>query len=201
MYTRPDMRAWSLVMAALVLALGCGPSFQAIYEGDARFEHCYALEDDPSTGMQKKADCWAEWSKHYTYGQTRDRVEYASVRYRALSRVPVAPTDEAMMGAAPGEGTTSPGVTAPAPTNAFAPPPNTLDAVDAAAAPFAVPTAAPATPPAPDAGAPKAVGPPKAACVDGCSDSWQACKGSCADASTTCAACDKTYGKCVKGCF
>ena len=48
----------SAAFAGLVIA--CGPSFQALYEGDARFEHCYALEEDGIISMQKKADCWRD---------------------------------------------------------------------------------------------------------------------------------------------
>jgi hypothetical protein len=183
---------------AFVVA-GCGPSFQAIYEGDARFEHCYALDDDPNVAMQRKSDCWKEWTAHFTYGQTRDRVEYAAMRYRALSRVPGAPTDEAMMSAAPGEqrGAT---LSAPAPTNAFAPPPTTQEG-DAAASPApSVPANVPvsAVPP-PAATVSPAPTPPRSDCVDTCGGTWQKCKGSCT--ASTCGACDKTYGRCVKGCF
>ncbi len=107
--------------------IGCGPSFQALYEGDARFEHCYAVEEDGAVSMQKKADCWRDWTDHYTYGQTRDRVQYASMRYRALTSTNL-PTDEGMMSAAPGEGNGDQNGTALAPTNAFAPPPTTAAA-------------------------------------------------------------------------
>src|SRR5260370_11911322 len=110
----------SLVLVLAVLAVACGPSFQALYEGDARFEHCYALDGSGTAPMQQKSACWRDWTLRYTYGQTRDRVEYAAARYRALSRAPEAPTDEAMMEAAPGEGRGS-FVAAPAPTSAFAP--------------------------------------------------------------------------------
>src|SRR4051812_41643641 len=70
----------------------CGPSFQAIYEGDARFEHCYALEENPQTSMPDRAACWRDWSERYTYGQTRDRIHYATARYVALSQAGSAPT-------------------------------------------------------------------------------------------------------------
>lgn len=111
---------------ALALGAGCGPSFQAIYEGDVRFEHCYALDENSSVALRQKSDCWTDWLQHYTYGQTRDRVVYATARARAMSQLGQAPTDEAMMSAAPGEVPQS-GITAPAPTSAFAPPPKTLD--------------------------------------------------------------------------
>lgn len=118
-------RAPLLVLACAFM--GCGPSFQALYEGDARFEHCYAVEEDGAISMQKKADCWRDWTDHYTFGQTRDRVQYASMRYRALTSTNL-PTDEGMMSAAPGEGTSDQNGTALAPTNAFAPPPTTASA-------------------------------------------------------------------------
>src|ERR1700733_5821322 len=116
-------RAKQVAVASTLLAVvACGPSFQAIYEGDQRFEHCYALDDNPNAPLQEKSTCWHDWMAHTTYGQTRDRVEYAAVRARALGRVPALPTDEAMMEAAPGPMAPKPGVAAPAPTSAFAPP-------------------------------------------------------------------------------
>src|ERR1700733_12543086 len=93
-----------LAILACVL-VACGPSFQVVYEGDSRFEHCYALDENPNVSMQQKSDCWSDWMKHYTYGQTRDRVEFAAMRFRAIQRADTLPTDEAVMGAAPGEGT------------------------------------------------------------------------------------------------
>ena len=98
------MRAWAvLVVASAAAIFACGPSFQVIYEGDARFEHCYALDDDPQLAMQTKAACWQDWVKNYRYGQTRNRVDYANLRYHALSRGNSMPTDDALMGAAPGK--------------------------------------------------------------------------------------------------
>ena len=45
--------------------------------------------------VPEKADCWHDWSTRYTYGQTRDRIHYATARYVALSQS--VPTDEAMI--------------------------------------------------------------------------------------------------------
>jgi hypothetical protein len=117
-------------VGALGGALACGPSFQAIYEGNARFEHCYALEENAQKPAAEKVDCWRDWSEHYTYGQTRDRIHYATARYVALSQSTNVPTDEAMMMAAPGMTPRQSTITAPAPTNAFEPPPKVLDDVD-----------------------------------------------------------------------
>src|SRR5450755_963670 len=118
--------AWVLGGSAIAV-IGCGPSFQALYEGDARFEHCYAIEEDGILSIQKRADCWRDWTDHYTFGQTRDRVQYASMRYRALTSAAL-PTDEGMMSAAPGAASPEGTATTLAPTNAFAPPPTTASA-------------------------------------------------------------------------
>ena len=178
--------------------LACGPSFQVVYEGDSRFEHCYALDENPNVLMQQKSDCWSDWISHYTYGQTRDRVEFAAVRYRAIMRAGALPTDEAVMGAAPGEGSGL-SVGAPGPTNAFASPPKTLEE-DAGGAPAPAPWVAP---PPPDVSSPSnppvaptpALMPPGAGCVDGCSEKWQACRTKCG--SSACNACDRAYGACA----
>src|SRR5262249_57853204 len=58
----------------------CGASIQAVYEGDVRFEHCMALDARPDVKPTLRRVCWKEWLKFYTFGQTRDRLEYARVR-------------------------------------------------------------------------------------------------------------------------
>jgi hypothetical protein len=120
--------------AAALVGLACGPSFQVIYEGNARFEHCYALEENGQTAVREKVECWRDWSERYTYGQTRDRINYATARYVALEQMSTAPTDEAMMMGAPGMAPRQSTITAPNPTNAFAPPPKVLDNYDASTA-------------------------------------------------------------------
>jgi hypothetical protein len=130
----PLALAVTAAAAAAVASTACGPSFQAIYEGNVHFEHCYALEESPARPIRDKADCWRDWSEHYTYGQTRDRIQYAIARYVALSQAQNVPTDEALMMAAPGMTPRLTTITAPAPTSAFEPPPKVLDA-DAQAPP------------------------------------------------------------------
>jgi hypothetical protein len=61
-------------------AVGCGPSFEAIQEGDLRFAHCDRLDLDPNISASHRLHCWREWRRVYTYGQTRDRVEYSQRR-------------------------------------------------------------------------------------------------------------------------
>jgi hypothetical protein len=68
---------------ALASSLGlqsCGPSFEAIQEGDLRFAHCDRLDLDPHIAPSHRLHCWREWRRVYTYGQTRDRVDYAQRR-------------------------------------------------------------------------------------------------------------------------
>src|ERR1700733_13414924 len=190
----------SLLLAlAPALVLACGPSFQVVYEGDSRFEHCYALDENPNVLMQQKSECWADWIQHYTYGQTRDRVEFAAVRYRAIMRAGALPTDEAIMGAAPGEASGT-SVAAPAPTNAFASPPKMAEDSPDGAAPAPTPpptdTASHSNPPVAPLPPPA---PPGAACVDRCSDKWQTCRGKCA--TSACDVCDRAYASCAKTCL
>jgi hypothetical protein len=190
-------RVWPLRFAALLLleAVACGPSFQAVYECDVHFEHCYALDDRPVTQDAKK-ECWRAWLHGYTYGQSRDRVDYAAARFSQLSAGPAAaPTEEPHDAPPP-----KVAVVAPAPTNAFAPPPN----VAASAVPDA---SAPST--EIDAG-PRI---PAADCSTACAKRWTTCRETC-DATTaalprraqgqkaaTCDECDRAYRVCAPACF
>ncbi|HEY2516236.1 MAG TPA: hypothetical protein VGI39_35435 [Polyangiaceae bacterium] len=202
--------SWRGALGGALLAaasgLACGPSYQALYEGDARFEHCYALEET-SAAMGQKRECWHDWTDHYTYGQTRDRVEYAYARYGALSRAPVAPTDEAMMEAAPGEGRAS-AIAAPAPTSAFAPPPKVL--TDTSGEGPQDPSNLPGYI---DAGADDAVRDaslPEPTCSEKCGVALERCRErqKCEDVDggrilrrrAVCETCTNTYAKCKKGC-
>jgi hypothetical protein len=174
--------------AALEGAAGCGPSFQAVYEGDVRFEHCYALDANTSAPATAKKDCWRDWTHNYTYGQSRDRIEYAGTRLSELSLDQSLPSEDsrartALVGNAPHKPRL---VAAPVPTNAFAPPPNTMtdDKPPHATEAFH----APVPPHAPGAD-----------CADGCAMAWKTCRDVCTD--KTCDACDKAYKLCVPACF
>jgi hypothetical protein len=202
------------VVAAIAFAGGavsaCGPSFQAIYEGNARFEHCYALEENPHAGMHDKAACWRDWSERYTYGQTRDRVHYATARYVALSQISNAPTDEALMMGAPGETPRASTITAPTPTNAFQPPPKVLEPGESHVTSAMHPHEAANVPILSlDAGAlaPVTTSLPAASCADGCSAPYHKCSGGCdgvdagAVKAKSCQSCLKTYRACMRECF
>lgn len=77
--------AW-FSLVALPLTTSCGANIQAVYEGDVRFEHCMALDLQPEMRTEVRRDCWREWTAHYTYGQTRDRIVHASQRLDALGQ-------------------------------------------------------------------------------------------------------------------
>lgn len=191
---------------AIVTLVACGPSFQAIYEGNARFEHCYALEESTQTTVPQKAECWHDWSTRYTYGQTRDRIHYATARYVALSQT--IPTDEAMMMAAPGMTRRQSTITAPNPTNAFAPPPKVLEEPDASAGKPARPSEERVVVgiggSSNDAGSVGAAGSsggdgggsrttlPASECSETCTTKFRGCAG---------VTCEKTYRACMRGCF
>jgi hypothetical protein len=163
--------------------LACGPSFQAVYEGDVRFEHCYALDQSPASPDAKK-DCWRDWLHDYTYGQSRDRVEYAGSRYSELSLDPTLPSEEKEV--------RKPRIVAvPAPTSAFVPPPITAEHPTADPSPAVAPSGPPKTAVTSHA--------PGEDCAEGCSEYWKTCKAGCKGA--TCETCDKAYKLCVPGCF
>ncbi len=205
------------LVGAVVAAVGsfsCGPSFQAVYDGNVRFEHCYALEENPQTAMPEKAACWQDWSKNYTFGQTRDRVHYATSRHVALSRMSSAPTDEALMMAAPGETSRDVHITTPSPTNAFVPPPKTLDPDEHHATGTSHPgLGPPVVSGAMDAGAispapAETVTLPASGCSERCAATYRGCGVGCdADAgggapkTKECKTCQDKFRICMRACF
>lgn len=169
-----------ITFAALVFAgggaLSCGASLQALYEGDVRFEHCMALDARPDVKPTIRRACWEEWVEFYTYGQTRDRVEYAKRREKQLSTV--SDFDEGDW--VPVKTATN--NAAPDPTSAFAPPPMMI-AADGGA---------------PDASAGDAAA-PAADCASDCQQSLDACRQGCRSAPCE-KACSARYKKCAKRC-
>jgi len=114
-----------------LLAVGCGASYQSIYEGEVRFEHCHRLDEEPEIPLTQRRECWREWTKFYTYGQTRDRLEYALRRQRELTAKIENPNAD--IANAPDASNVNEPVAAPAPTSPFAPPPHVHDSTDAGA--------------------------------------------------------------------
>lgn len=190
-------RAWGAVLLVAVAAgvgvagTGCGPSFQAVYECEVRFEHCYALDQDPARTEAQKA-CWRVWLHDYTYGQSRDKVEYAEARFSELSLDPTLPSEDVVSHAHHHRDNAS-----PLPTSAFAPPPNVAgDGVAGAASQAAQAAVAAVTPPRTGPGAPTA---PGEQCTDACAQRWTACRKGCTDGQ--CNGCDAAYKACVPACF
>jgi hypothetical protein len=185
--------------ALLAFLGGCGPSFQAVYEGERNFEHCYAL-DETQASVEAKKDCWREWLRGYTYGQSNDRVEYAATRFSQLSLDPTLPSEDV---ADAGGGPRRPrkadsiALAAPTPTSAFAPPPN-MSAVDGhdPPAPVVAGDGGRGSHGAKDGMRPP--GAPGAECLSACEGRWSGCANGCKDA--TCEACDKGYRSCVTAC-
>jgi hypothetical protein len=119
-------RVWVAgVFAAAFVLVGssCGPSMQSIYEGNIRFEHCYRLDLDNSIAPSHRQACWNEWLTAYSYGQTRDRIEYARRRLRSIASGDAdRPRLMLDIGYRPEERQFY--LSAPTPTSAHAPPPS-----------------------------------------------------------------------------
>ncbi|MGA7118695.1 MAG: hypothetical protein WBY94_01285 [Polyangiaceae bacterium] len=167
-------------------AVACGPSFQAVYECDVHFEHCYAMDESP-VSAEAKTECWRGWLRGYTYGQSSDRVQYAATRFSQLSLGPTLPSEEARDARPPRR---APALAAPMPTSAFAPPP--ILAASGVPSPRT-------TSPAHQARA------PGADCSDACAQRWTICREGCerppSSSSHACEQCDKVYRACVPACL
>lgn len=178
-----------LAVTALA-ASSCGPSVQSIYEGDVRFEHCYRLDLDLNIAPTHREACWKQWLAAYTYGQPRDRIEYARRRVRAFASGDVTrPSLDANSETAAQRRQFY--LVVPEPTSAHASPPPLATVV-----PSAMPSAEPA--PAP----PRA---PSAKCTAACESAWQSCQKVCAPdggaSETACKSCEPDYKRCMKRCF
>ncbi len=189
------LRALSTLAFALLTgvagAVACGPSVQSIYEGNVRFEHCYRLDLELQVSPTHRQACWVNWLQRYTYGQTRDRLEYARRRVRTgesatldLSADPKQVESRQFY------------LVVPAPTSVHAPPPPIATRVNVAAEP---PTQGAGEGGA-GGGGPRA---PGAACADACRSAFGSCSQACADdaSSAACASCDPDYKKCMQRCF
>jgi hypothetical protein len=172
------MKAFGALASCALVAAACGPSFQAVYECDVHFEHCYAV-DMSELPIEEKRICWREWLAGYTYGESRDRVEHARGRLVALSSDDLPPIGDA--GAH-----VDPVVQSPLPTNAFSPMPslNDVHALDAGDEISRRDGA-------------KAL--PGAACTEVCASGFTSCRAACKGAA--CSACDHAYRSCMAPCF
>lgn len=197
--TPPPLRfRWAvLALVAVVAAFACGPSVQSIYEGNVRFEHCYRLDLEVDTAPTHRRACWSEWLSMYTYGQPRDRIEYARKRLHSFTNGDLArPTldigDDKQAEARQFY------LVVPTPTSVHAPPPPiaTRWYGDAGAAPPASATTEQVPVPA---------SAPEDRCTDPCREKLSKCQGACgADAGKPdplCKNCEPDYKTCMKRCF
>lgn len=187
-------KAWAIAACAFLVSIGsaCGAGLGAVYEGDVRFEHCMALDQNPNTKPMVRRACWDEWTKFYAFGQTRDRIDYAKLRVRQLSGS--SNFDEGDLGFE-----RQPKGAVPEPTSVLAPPPMTLSQVQDAGS-----GSSPDNPgDDEDAGAADAdtrALPPGTECTDACASTWKACLRACATHGCS-MACDGQYKRCAKKCF
>jgi hypothetical protein len=179
------------ICALLALSTACSLTYQSLYEGDVRFEHCYRLDDEKQVPVAEKQRCWREWNQKHTYGQSRDRVEYAIARERALGQAQAS-------GESTGpRGLVFPGgiIWAPQPTSAFAPPPQFMSR-DAGASDTEHPAVA--------SFAERTTGPPSSApgatCGGACGKAWVQCGEQC-KVNGCQANCDDRYRVCMRACF
>jgi hypothetical protein len=185
-----------------VLALGplllssCGPSVQSIYEGNVRFEHCYRLDLELEVASSHRRACWTTWLDRYTYGQSRDRLEYARRRVRAFAAGDANPPSLKIGENSAEQESRQFYLVVPAPTSVHASPPPIATRFNA---PAEAPPTPSATPPASSAS--KAA--PGEDCASACRSAFSSCSDACAEGakSTACKSCDPDYKKCMQRCF
>lgn len=192
------MQSARSLASAVALLLGpsavvsCGPSVQSIYEGNVRFEHCYRLDLELDVAPTHRQACWATWLDRYTYGQSRDRLEYARRRLRAFSSGDSA-RPELRVGSSGGADSRQFYLVVPAPTSVHAPPPPIATRVNAA----------PEPPPAEAASSRPERPAPGEDCGAACRSAFSSCNQACDPAAKTaaCMSCDPDYKKCMQRCF
>jgi len=209
---RPRFR---FVLPAAALLLGplltasCGPSAQSIYEGDVRFEHCYRLDLELDVAMSHRQACWTAWLDRYTYGQSRDRLEYARRRVRAFAS---GDADRPALRVGENQQPDSRQfyLVVPSPTSVHAPPPPIATRMNLV--PDAPPSnSADPTKPGDKIAAPsnstEAAKPSKPApgedCSEACRNAFGSCNLACDPAAkgAACKSCDPDYKKCMARCF
>ena len=195
---RPSFARWAVVafvaLSTVAVTAACGPSVQSIYEGNVRFEHCYRLDLEVDAAPTHREACWKEWLGMYTYGQPRDRIEYARRRARAFSagdpncpKLNIADSKQSEARQFY--------LVVPGPTSVHAPPPPIATRWYGDAG---------APPPAPSAPAAPASA-PKDDCSNACRETYGECTRPCdADAGKpdpACKSCNADYKACMKRCF
>ncbi|HKY34985.1 MAG TPA: hypothetical protein VJN18_03495 [Polyangiaceae bacterium] len=192
--TRGSLRLLGLAFGPLCL-LSCGPSVQSIYEGNVRFEHCYRLDLELEVASSHRQACWTTWLDRYTYGQSRDRLEYARRRVRAFAAGDANPPALKIGGDDTEQETRQFYLVVPAPTSVHASPPPIATRVNAPGE----------APPTPSSAPPVSSGrlAPGEDCSSACRSAFSSCNEACAEGakSTACKSCDPDYKKCMQRCF
>lgn len=184
-----------VVVLSAGVAAGCGPSAQSIYEGDVRFEHCYRLDLELDVAQTHRQACWTSWLSRYTYGQSRDRLEYARRRVRAFEgndlEHPVLRVGENQVQ----RDTRQFYLVVPAPTSVHAPPPPIATRMNVVTE---LPPVSPHVAPKSESRAT-----PGGECASACLAAFDSCNEAC-DATTkntACKSCDPDYRQCMQRCF
>jgi hypothetical protein len=192
---RALLAAGAALGLASLSALGCGPSVQSIYEGNVRFEHCYRLDLELDVATSHRQACWTTWLERYTYGQSRDRLEYARRRVRAFAAGDTNPPVLKIGGADTEQESRQFYLVVPAPTSVHASPPPIATRVNL---PGESPTGDAAT-----SAKSTAKPTPGEDCSAACRGAFSSCSDVCeADPkSPACKSCDPDYKKCMQRCF
>lgn len=168
----------------------CGPSFEAIQEGDLRFAHCDRLDIDPNISPSHRLHCWREWRRVYTYGQTRDRVEYAQRRIAEVVSGDTEPPFELPLGP---HADPRPPRPAPIPD-----PTSPIEPIESA--PPGPESGGPGDPTAPLGAASAKVGDGEAECRARCEADRSGCMPGCETKPTGCTPCEPSFEACLEIC-
>jgi len=184
-----------LVGPCALAALSCGPSVQSIYEGNVRFEHCYRLDLELDVATTHRQACWTTWLDRYTYGQSRDRLEYARRRVRAFAGGDVDRPQLRLGENQQQRDARQFYLVVPAPTSVHAPPPPIATRMNLVTDP------PPSGPTASSKPAEKVA--PGEDCGSACRSAFSSCNQACDPAakSAACKSCDPDYKKCMQRCF
>lgn len=177
--------AWAVLTA-------CGPSVQVLHEGTVRFEHCHRLDLDSRIAPSHRRACWEAWVSRHSYGQPRDRIEYAQRRIVSIERGEPGPALKL-------ETTTerAPSAEPDGPTDAHAPPPRVARPVEEARE-VAGATASEGDV---DLSAPNGLTAPNEACAQRCRREFGTCLETCPTGAPAACPCEATYRTCMVTCF
>jgi hypothetical protein len=169
-----------------------------VHEGSVRFEHCYRLDLESAASEQQRSACWSLWLDSYTYGQSRDRIEYARKRLASLADHDAERPELRVAGEQRPEQRQF-YLVVPAPSSVHATPPPVATAYQ--------PTPAAEAGDAGDKAPENAKSPPAESCATSCRSAWESCESAAgADAGapnpkTSATPCTEKYGKCMRECF